>query len=332
MCQPDKPSCSAARRRGVIARQQRERMLGLGDRPAWPHQRLHFQTTACLWSTGEVCRGFVEHSCSAGVWADVGSAPGQVLPGECDSLMACRLSGLITVPRPWVLAPFWCEALNSVVLDREEDCIEIGPREGFGGPRPTMILGRRDEPEKGKSRLRIDVNATDRDQDAELERLLSRGTPGRHRPDRRGAMARPRDPGGNGAACSRPASTRSDGSRRQRGSRPAATRTTRGSTKDTGAGTCSRYGIDETPMQPIVERFVGLGGVRAWPTGRAVQRVPTARCLNSACCPARPARFGVGQLLLPDLAVVGYSSSCSKDAECLSRFAMGLRWPGYTSL
>jgi hypothetical protein len=59
------------------------------------------------------------------------------------------------------------------VLDREEDgTLEIGPREGFGGPQPTIILSRRDEPQPGKSRLHIDVNATDRDQDAELERLL----------------------------------------------------------------------------------------------------------------------------------------------------------------
>jgi hypothetical protein len=63
-----------------------------------------------------------------------------------------------------------------VVLDREDDgSIEIGPREGFGGPQPTIILSRRDEPEPGKLRLHIDVNATDRDQDAELERLLKLG-------------------------------------------------------------------------------------------------------------------------------------------------------------
>jgi hypothetical protein len=63
-----------------------------------------------------------------------------------------------------------------VVPDREgNDCIEIGPREGFGGPQPTIILSRRDQSEPGKSRLHIDVNATDRDQDAELERLLSSG-------------------------------------------------------------------------------------------------------------------------------------------------------------
>jgi catechol 2,3-dioxygenase-like lactoylglutathione lyase family enzyme len=90
--------------------------------------------------------------------------------------MACRISELVLGCRdPEVLARFWCEVLDFVVLDREEDCIEIGPREGFGGLQPTIILSRSDEPEKGKSRLHIDVNATDRDQDAELERLLAAG-------------------------------------------------------------------------------------------------------------------------------------------------------------
>ena len=90
--------------------------------------------------------------------------------------MACRISELVLGCRdPEVLARFWCEVLDFVVLDREEDCIEIGPREGFGGPQPTIILSRTDEPEKGKSRLHIDVNPTDRDQDAELERLLAAG-------------------------------------------------------------------------------------------------------------------------------------------------------------
>ena len=31
---------------------------------------------------------------------------------------------------------FWCEVLDFVVLDREEEgAVEIGPREGFGGPK-----------------------------------------------------------------------------------------------------------------------------------------------------------------------------------------------------
>ena len=93
------------------------------------------------------------------------------------SLMACRISELVLGCRdPELLARFWCQVLDFVVLDREDDgTLEIGPREGFGGPQPTIILSRRDEPEKGKSRLHIDVNATDRGQDAELERLLELG-------------------------------------------------------------------------------------------------------------------------------------------------------------
>src|SRR3954464_10212413 len=106
--------------------------------------------------------------------------------------MACRISELVLGCRdPEVLARFWCEVLDFVVLDREEDgALEIGPREGFGGAQPTIILSRRHEPEPGKSRLHIDVNPPARDQDPELARLLSLGgVPRRHRPDRRGVLA-----------------------------------------------------------------------------------------------------------------------------------------------
>ncbi|MFE9929724.1 VOC family protein [Streptomyces sp. NPDC005533] len=91
--------------------------------------------------------------------------------------MACRISELVLECRdPEALARFWCEVLDFVVLDPGDgDYVEIGPREGFGGPQPTIVLIRRDQPEPGKPRLHIDVNATDRDQDAELERLLALG-------------------------------------------------------------------------------------------------------------------------------------------------------------
>ncbi|MGW0890944.1 VOC family protein [Saccharopolyspora sp. NPDC002578] len=91
--------------------------------------------------------------------------------------MACRISELVLgCHDPEVLARFWCEVLDFVVLDREDgEMVEIGPREGFGGAQPTIILSRRDAPEPGKTRLHIDVNATDRDHEAELERLLSLG-------------------------------------------------------------------------------------------------------------------------------------------------------------
>jgi Glyoxalase-like domain len=90
--------------------------------------------------------------------------------------MACRISELVLKCRdPELLAQFWCEVLDFVVLDRAEGVIEIGPADGFGGAQPTIILIRNDEPKIGTPRLHIDVNATDRDQDAELERLLKLG-------------------------------------------------------------------------------------------------------------------------------------------------------------
>ncbi|QMU68065.1 VOC family protein [Streptacidiphilus sp. P02-A3a] len=91
--------------------------------------------------------------------------------------MACRISELVIGCRePEVLARFWCGVLDFVVLGREDDgSMEIGPREGFGGAQATIFLSRRDAPEPGKSRLHFDVNPTDRDQDAELERLLALG-------------------------------------------------------------------------------------------------------------------------------------------------------------
>lgn len=91
--------------------------------------------------------------------------------------MACRISELVLECRdPEMLARFWCGVLDFVVLDREEDgSVEIGPPAGFGGPQPTIILSRRSDPERAKPRLHIDVNATDRDQAGELERLLSLG-------------------------------------------------------------------------------------------------------------------------------------------------------------
>ena len=66
--------------------------------------------------------------------------------------------------------------LDYRVLGREKDgSVEIGPAEGFGGPAPTLVFGAVADPTPGKLRLHIDLNPTDRDQDAELERLLELG-------------------------------------------------------------------------------------------------------------------------------------------------------------
>lgn len=90
--------------------------------------------------------------------------------------MASRFSELVIDCRdPQLLASFWCEVLGFVELGTEDGAIEIGPPEGFGGLQPTLILSPTAEPKVGKLRLHIDINPTDRDQDAELERLLAIG-------------------------------------------------------------------------------------------------------------------------------------------------------------
>ncbi|MER5870195.1 VOC family protein [Streptomyces sp. NPDC002044] len=89
--------------------------------------------------------------------------------------MACRISELVLdAADPERLAAFWNEVLGYVELGREDDgSIEIGPPDD--GPRPTLVLSPSSSPRPGKLPLHLDVSATDRDQDAELERLLALG-------------------------------------------------------------------------------------------------------------------------------------------------------------
>ncbi|MFJ8039815.1 VOC family protein [Kitasatospora sp. NPDC096147] len=92
--------------------------------------------------------------------------------------MACRISELvIDCADPERLAVFWSAVLGYVELGREPDGgIEIGPSDvGFGGPQPTLILSPSTDARPAKLRLHLDVNPTDRDQPAELERLLALG-------------------------------------------------------------------------------------------------------------------------------------------------------------
>ncbi|MBP2321495.1 catechol 2,3-dioxygenase-like lactoylglutathione lyase family enzyme [Kibdelosporangium banguiense] len=91
--------------------------------------------------------------------------------------MACRISELVIKARdPQRLAAFWCEVLGFTVFGTAEDgVVEIGPPGGFGGLQPTLCFVPSTEPQAGRLPLHFDVNATDRDQDAELERLLELG-------------------------------------------------------------------------------------------------------------------------------------------------------------
>jgi hypothetical protein len=92
--------------------------------------------------------------------------------------MSCRITELaIDSADPQRLADFWCEVLGYVELGWEgDDYLEIGPPgTGSGGPQPTLVFSRSTEPKRGKLPLHLDVNPTDRDQAAELERLLAAG-------------------------------------------------------------------------------------------------------------------------------------------------------------
>ncbi|MFF8384201.1 VOC family protein [Streptomyces kanasensis] len=92
--------------------------------------------------------------------------------------MACRISELVVdAVDPDRLAAFWSDVLGYVELEREADgSVAIGPPDaGYGGPQPVLVFGPTADPRPTKLRLHFDVNATDRDQDAELERLLALG-------------------------------------------------------------------------------------------------------------------------------------------------------------
>ena len=92
--------------------------------------------------------------------------------------MASRITELVLDCRdPSSLARWWAEVLDFAVLEETEDgIVEIGPpAQGAKGPAPTLVFVPVPEPKAGKLPLHIDVNATDRSQDEELDRLLGLG-------------------------------------------------------------------------------------------------------------------------------------------------------------
>jgi hypothetical protein len=87
--------------------------------------------------------------------------------------MSCRFTELIIdAEDPHALAAFWQQVLAYDERDRGDDIVEIAGPPGTG---PSLVFLRVPERKSLKNRLHIDVNATDRDQPAELERLLSLG-------------------------------------------------------------------------------------------------------------------------------------------------------------
>ncbi|MCG8923821.1 VOC family protein [Lentzea sp. CC55] len=86
--------------------------------------------------------------------------------------MAARITELVLdCTDPERLATFWGGVLGYEVLDRDDESVEIGPPDR----RTTLLFLRNPDRKLQKLRLHIDVKATDRDQAAELERLLALG-------------------------------------------------------------------------------------------------------------------------------------------------------------
>lgn len=90
--------------------------------------------------------------------------------------MGCRLSELVlNCNDPDMLSRFWCGVLGYVELSRDATDVEIGPASGFGGPAPTIVFALVSDKKVLPLRLHLDVSPVDRDQEAELDRLLTLG-------------------------------------------------------------------------------------------------------------------------------------------------------------
>src|SRR5919206_3776315 len=92
--------------------------------------------------------------------------------------MANRITTVVVdCADPDRLSGFYRAVLGWEVVDRPHaDWVEIGPPgQPEKGPVPTLLFQRVPDPTPGKNRLHLDLNATDRDQDAELQRLLELG-------------------------------------------------------------------------------------------------------------------------------------------------------------
>jgi len=91
--------------------------------------------------------------------------------------VACRFTELVIDCHDHdLLGRFWQEVLGYDVTERsdgpENYYVELTGPTGAG---PRVLVLRTPDRKTSKNRLHIDVNATDRDQDAEVERILALG-------------------------------------------------------------------------------------------------------------------------------------------------------------
>jgi hypothetical protein len=82
---------------------------------------------------------------------------------------------------PSELARFWCAVLDYEVRDEEEGLVTIGPpprphgADHTGPVPPVLTFAQVPEPKTVKNRLHLDVSPADRDQAAEVLRLVDLG-------------------------------------------------------------------------------------------------------------------------------------------------------------
>jgi hypothetical protein len=97
--------------------------------------------------------------------------------------MASKFTELeIDCADPNALAHFWCSVLDYAVLDEDDEGVvtigspEVPEGKNRQGPvPPTLTLAPVPEGKTIKNRVHLDVNPTDREQDAEVRRLLDLG-------------------------------------------------------------------------------------------------------------------------------------------------------------
>jgi predicted enzyme related to lactoylglutathione lyase len=88
--------------------------------------------------------------------------------------MANRITAwCIDCEDPDGLAEFWSAVLGWTVTDRDDDGVSIKPDADAGWAIDFLRVP--DGPKRTKNRIHLDVNPTDRDQRAELDRLLAIG-------------------------------------------------------------------------------------------------------------------------------------------------------------
>ena len=87
----------------------------------------------------------------------------------------------IDCAEPIGLARFWCAVLDYEVQNDEDGVITIGSplvpegKKRSGPVPPTLTFARAPEGKTIKNRLHLDLNATDREQDEEVRRVLDLG-------------------------------------------------------------------------------------------------------------------------------------------------------------